>query len=188
MPTPEVAVERVGVGHDPRIAEDGFGKKGCVVLIGAGDGELRLGGHHALGPFHGFFHEVSETFDENAVGAQELVVACVFPRMGGFLCVEALDVARNDVGIGGFHRAASPLGMKWRFLLPGTSEPRLTLQRARASSEELALLTRRSQLLHSCHWQLSKRPANGGTIPGNRKAFTPSSILFRPHEPCRDRR
>src|SRR3954453_3713060 len=36
---------------------------------------------------------------------------------------------------------------------------------------------------HSCHcWQLLFRPDNGGTMPGKSSPFTPSSILFHPHQ------
>lgn len=69
---------------------------------------------------------------------------------------------------------------KWRLLLPGASEPRLTRLNARALVWEPAPLTRRQQPEHCCRWQLCFWPDNGGTMPSKRTTFTPSSILFRP--------
>jgi len=51
---------------------------------------------------------------------------------------------------------------KWRLLLPGASEPRLTVRTIRSSSEAVALLRRRDVLPHSCHLQLLRWPDNGG--------------------------
>ena len=43
------------------------------------------------------------------------------------------------------------------------------------------LMQQQDQPQRSCHLQLFKQPDNGGTMPNERKTFTPSSILFRPH-------
>ena len=55
-------------------------------------------------------------------------------------------------------------------------------------NEVIALLTQRDEPQHSCHSQLQVWSDNGGTIPSERRAFTPSSILFRPRRsrdsPC----
>ena len=43
-------------------------------------------------------------------------------------------------------------------------------------------VTQPEQPEHSCRLQLSFWPDNGGTMPSERTPFTPSSILFRPHQ------
>src|SRR6185437_12822413 len=75
---------------------------------------------------------------------------------------------------------------KWRLLLPGASEPRLTAAKtARACRLGYSsCLTQPEQPEHSCHWQLWNWPDNGGTMPSESPPFTPSSILFRPRR-CR---
>src|SRR5580692_4284940 len=72
---------------------------------------------------------------------------------------------------------------KWRLLLPGASEPRLT--ELNPSGLQVGLsdcVTQPEQPEHSCHWQLWIWPDNAGTIPGKSAPFTPSSILFRPRK------
>src|ERR1700742_3851169 len=69
---------------------------------------------------------------------------------------------------------------KWRLLLPGASEPRLTeLNPSGLQEWFFKPLTRPEQPEHSCRWQLYKAH-NVGPIPGKRAPFTPSSILVRP--------
>jgi hypothetical protein len=71
--------------------------------------------------------------------------------------------------------------MKWRLLLPGASEPRLTAARPPGLQSRCQRpLTRPPQPEHSCHSQLLHWPDDGGTIPSKETPFTPSSILFRP--------
>src|SRR5580700_5612732 len=72
---------------------------------------------------------------------------------------------------------------KWRLLLPGASEPRLT--ELNPSGLQVGLsdcVTQPEQPEHSCHWQLWIWSDNDGTIPGKSAPFTPSSILFRPRK------
>src|SRR3984893_18810464 len=72
---------------------------------------------------------------------------------------------------------------KWRLLLPGASEPRLTELNPSGLQEGLSdCVTPPEQPEHSCHWQLWIWPDNAGTIPGKSAPFTPSSILFRPRK------
>src|SRR5215204_7535829 len=71
--------------------------------------------------------------------------------------------------------------MKWRLLLPGASEPRLTAARPPGLQSRCQRpLTRPPQPEHSCHSQLLHWPDDGGTIPSKETPFTPSSILFSP--------
>ena len=75
---------------------------------------------------------------------------------------------------------------KWRLLLPGASEPRLTeLNPLGLQTWSFKPLTRPEQPEHSCRLQLVLWPDNGGTMPGKRASFTPSSILFRPRSGSR---
>src|SRR5580698_7127006 len=70
---------------------------------------------------------------------------------------------------------------KWRLLLPGASEPRLTELNPPGLQVGLSdCVTQPEQPEHSCHWQLWNWPDNGGTMPSKSTPFTPSSILFRP--------
>src|SRR5258705_9761726 len=73
--------------------------------------------------------------------------------------------------------------MKWRLLLPGASEPRLTeLNPLGLQSWFFKPLTRPEQPEHSCRLQLVLWPDNGGTMPSKSSPFTPSSILVRPRQ------
>src|SRR3569833_2592962 len=73
-------------------------------------------------------------------------------------------------------------GRKWRLLLPGASEPRLTAAKTARACRlgQSSCVTQPEQPEHSCRWQLWNWPDNGGTMPSKSLLFTPSSILFRP--------
>ena len=71
--------------------------------------------------------------------------------------------------------------MKWRLLLPGASEPRLTELNPLGLQDGFSdCVTQPEQPEQSCRWQLLQWPDNGGTMPSKSSSFTPSSILFRP--------
>src|SRR6478609_4208448 len=71
-------------------------------------------------------------------------------------------------------------GRKWRFLLPGTSEPRLTVLPARACFSVPAPLTRRQQPEHSCHWQLSIGPITAEPCRAKAHPLHPRRSYFAP--------
>jgi hypothetical protein len=77
-------------------------------------------------------------------------------------------------------RFASCAGKKWRFLLPGTSEPRLTVLPARACFSVPAPLTRRQQPEHSCHWQLSIGPITAEPCRAKAHPLHPRRSYFAP--------
>ncbi len=66
--------------------------------------------------------------------------------------------------------------------MPGTSEPRLKVQPLRTCFGLVTQLTLRFRPLQSYRLQLQFKPDNGGTMPSKKAPFTPSSILFRPHQ------
>ena len=67
-------------------------------------------------------------------------------------------------------------------LLPGALQAAPKRATAWDLNEIPVPLTQQEQSPHSCHLQLLKRPDIGGTMPSERQSFTPSSILFRPHQ------